>query len=185
MYEAISSKNKFPIDVENEKDKNGLRRFDLEYVDIGNPEEFIALDEIPSDPVDFCPFCGENISTCIPVREEAYKWQKRDYICGSFRRWFNVDENGNYANAPTPMFKFDPTNGQFYMHYRKGFGEGLIPIEYCIYCEEPLSQMVKKYGLPDVIAAHLDPSEWQGKYKICTKKKTLTENDQLPDELST
>ncbi|MDR1233045.1 MAG: hypothetical protein LBJ75_02180 [Puniceicoccales bacterium] len=86
----------------------------------------------------------------------------------------------HYPNmkSPTPMFKYEPRENQFYMHYRKGFGEGWIPITYCIYCGEPLSEMVEKYGIPKVIADRLDPSEWQGKYKLCTKKKVLTTNFQ-------
>jgi hypothetical protein len=44
--------------------------------------------------------------------------------------------------------------------------------------------MVEKYGIPEVITKRLNPSEWQGKYKVCTKKKVPTEKDQLPDELS-
>jgi hypothetical protein len=131
--------------------------------------------------MEFCPFCGKNISI---FREESRKWQKRNYICGSFLKWFGITKDGQQAVAPTPMFKYEPRENRFYMHYRKGFGEGWIPITYCIYCGEPLSEMVEKYGIPKVIADRLDPSELQGKYKLCTKKKVLTENDQLPDELS-
>jgi hypothetical protein len=180
MFMAISGRSwKIPIDLTLTED--GEYHFRMEYVDIGNVEEFIALDEIPSDPIDFCPFCGKNISI---FGEESYKWKKRDYVCGSFRRWFAVDKNGIHTNAPTSMFKYEPRENKFYMHYRKGSGEGWIPITYCIYCGEPLAEMVEKYGIPEVIADRLAPSEWHGKYKLCTKKKVLTESDQLPDELS-
>lgn len=181
MYGAVSSTNKIPINVEPEKDERGLYRFDMEFVDDWDPELMMRLEEIPRDVLDFCPFCGKNISI---FQEESCKWQRRDYICGSFRRWFAVDANGIYENAPTPMFKYDPGENQFYMHHRKGLGEGWIPVKYCIYCGEPLSEMVEKYGIPEVIANHLPPSTWQGKYKICTKKKIVTSKHQLPDELS-
>jgi hypothetical protein len=185
MYKAVSVTNEIPINVEQEKDERGLYRFDMEFVDDWDPEFMILLEEIPRDAVDFCPFCGTNISTCIVIlKEDSFKWRKRDYICGSFRRWFNVDKNGACECAPTSMFKYEPEENKFYMHYRKGFGEGWIPITYCIYCGEPLAQMVEKHGIPKVIADRLHPSRWQGKYKLCEKKKVLTENDQLPDELS-
>jgi hypothetical protein len=83
--------------------------------------------------------------------------------------------------APTPMFKFDPAENRFYMHYRRGFGNGWIPIKYCVYCGEPLSEMVEKHGLSKFIAAKLDPSEWKGKYKLCRGQRKMMDYSKLPN----
>jgi hypothetical protein len=182
MYEAILPTSVIPINVENKKNNHGLYRFDMEFVDINNQEECALLDEIPTEPIDFCPFCGKNIS--IFMAERSDRWKTRSFVCGSFRKWFGLNKDGKQAVAPTPMFRYEPKENQFYMHYRKGFGEGWIPITYCIYCGEPLAEMVEKYGIPAVIVQHLDPSEWKDKYKICYGEKKLTKDDQLPDWLS-
>jgi hypothetical protein len=184
MVSAISSKNKVPISAERCGDiGHEFYRFNLEFVDVYNPEEELKLyGEFVGDGLIFCPFCGKQLLPCGVNLSK--KWKARKHICEDFLGWFMKGSQFPNFKAPTPMFKYEPRENQFYMHYRKGFGEGWIPITYCIYCGEPLSEMVEKYDIPKVIADRLDPSEWQEKYKLCTKKKVLTENDQLPDELS-
>jgi hypothetical protein len=181
MRDAVSSRNKIPIHAEKcGKTSDEFFKFYLEFVDTYIPEWTVSLGETAEDSVLFCPFCGAQVFLC--KRKLSDKWKVRKCICEDFLEWFmKGDEHYPNFNAPTSMFKFVPEARQFYMHYRKGFGEGWIPITYCIYCGEPLAEMVAEYGIPSVIADRLDPSEWQGKYKICTKKKVLTENDQLPD----
>jgi hypothetical protein len=174
MWKAISSENEIPIFVEEFNNVRGkFFRFFLEFVDMYNVEQLAKYEEIDGDEISFCPFCGKQVDPYD--KDLSGKWKKRKYICQDFLEWFM--EGIHYLNmtAPTPMFKYDPRESQFYMHHRKGFGEGWIPIKYCIYCGEPLSEMVEKYGLSKFIAAKLDPSEWQEKYKLCRKEPEVTD----------
>jgi hypothetical protein len=156
MFSAISSKNKIPINIE----KCGnidyeFYRFDLEFVDMYDPEDELKLyGEISGDGLVFCPFCGKQILPC--GANLSKEWKTRECFCEDFLEWFMKGRRYPNIKAPTPMFKYELQENQFYMHYRKGFGEGWIPVKYCIYCGEPLSEMVEKYGIPKVIADRLN-----------------------------
>jgi hypothetical protein len=180
VFFAISSENKVPISAEMCGDiGRKFYRFNLEFVDDYNPEEELKLyGEFIGDDLIFCPFCGKQILPCdIDLFGE---WKKRQHMCESFLEWFMKGNRYPNMKTPTPMFKYEPTENQFYMHHRKGFGEGWIPIKYCIYCGEPLSEMVEKYGLSKFIAAKLDPSEWQGRHKLCRKEPKITDYSKFP-----
>lgn len=183
MYGAVSSRCEIPINIEKCGDVgNEFYRFDLEFVDTYIPEELVLLGEVAEDSVMFCPFCGRHIDSCELDLSE--KWEIRHCICEDFLEWFmKGDEYCPNFKAPTAMFKYEPMENQFYMHCRKGFGDGWIPITHCIYCGEVLSEMVEKYGIPEEIADKLDPAEWHGKYKLCNKKE-FPEDGQLSDKLS-
>jgi hypothetical protein len=77
-------------------------------------------------------------------------------LCDAFLAWFDKEE----VITPTRMFEYDHRHNQFYLHNRKGFGEGFTPVKYCIYCGEPLSEMIEKHGLPDNIKESLNTDEW-------------------------
>jgi hypothetical protein len=185
MRKAVSSENEVPISVKKFSNVRGkFLNFLLEFVDTYNAEKLAEYGEIAEDGISFCPFCGKQVD---PYEADlSGKWRKRKHMCESFLAWFM--EGGEYypnEKAPTPMFKYDPKENQFYMHHRKGFGEGWIPITYCIYCGEPLSEMVEKHGLSKFIAAKLDPSEWQGKYILCHKEPKVTDYAKISEFLQT
>lgn len=179
MWKAVSSENEVPISIEEFSNVRGeFLNFLLGFVDTYNAEELAERDEIAEDGISFCPFCGKQVD---PYEADlSGRWQKRKYMCESFLEWFMKGNRYPNMKAPTPMFKYDPKENQFYMHYRKGFGEGWIPVKYCIYCGEPLSEMVEKYGLSKFIAAKLDPSEWQSRYKLCRKEPKITDYSKFP-----
>jgi hypothetical protein len=159
MYNAVSLRNNIPIYVELCGDAGSeFYRFNLELVNFYRPEPQYddGSDEAAID-IDFCPFCGRQVFSCKV--DFTGKWKKEKNICEDFLWWFRKNVNGEFIAAPTPMFKYEPRENQFYMHYRKGFGEGWIPITYCIYCGEPLSEMVEKYGIPKVISDQLNHFE--------------------------
>jgi uncharacterized protein YwqG len=151
MWEALKKKNNLPINAQKEEPRQVF--YALEFVDL-YPCILNFDDEIGDESVDYCPFCGEKISTCRS--EKANRWKKRKTLCGGFLTWFNKKE----PKAPTRMFEYDHRHNQFYLHNRRGFGEGFIPVKYCIYCGEPLSEMIEKHGLPDIIKECLHTDEW-------------------------
>jgi hypothetical protein len=158
MYNAILLQSKNPINIKMYRDVNRkFSRFDLEFVDTYNPEEFALWEGIAEDSISFCPFCGKQVDPC--ELDLSKEWKTREYICEDFLEWFMKGRRYPNVKAPTPMFKYEASENQFYMHYRKGFGEGWIPITYCIYCGEPLSEMIEKYGIPKVISDRLNHFE--------------------------
>jgi hypothetical protein len=150
MWDAIKEKSKKPLNAEEEE--NGRLFYALEFADL-YPSSIHFDDEIGNESVQFCPFCGKKIS--VFKFERSGRWKRRKTLCGGFLTWF---EEG--LKAPTRMFEYDHRHNQFYLHNRKGFGEGFTPVKYCIYCGEPLSEMIGKYGLPDNIKESLHTDEW-------------------------
>jgi hypothetical protein len=155
IWKAISSENEIPIYAEKFSNaRGGFFRFCLEFVDTYNAEKLAEYGEIAEDDMSFCPFCGKQVSPCS--KDLSGEWKKHKCICEDFLEWFMGGIHYPNMKAPTPMFKYELQENQFYMHYRKEFGEGWIPVKYCIYCGEPLSEMVEKYGIPKVIADRLN-----------------------------
>ena len=63
------------------------------------------------------------------------------------------------------MIEYNHKNNSFYIRNRKGF-DGYTKINYCTICGENLSDMVAKYGLPEIIKQNLHSDEWWEKYGL-------------------
>jgi hypothetical protein len=154
MFDAICAVGIVPINVE--RIENNKLFFGLRFVDL-SPDSIVFEDGFEDDngddSIQFCPFCGKKVS--IFKGERSGRWKKRKTLCGSFLAWFN-----NEGKAPTRMFEYDHRNNQFYLHKRKGFGDGYIPVKYCIYCGEPFSEMISKHGIPEFIKNSLRTDDW-------------------------
>jgi hypothetical protein len=151
MWSVIKEKSKVPISAE--KEENDRLFYALEFVDrYSNSMHFD--DDIGDESIEYCPFCAKKISVFFKF-ERAGRWKRRKTLCGSFLTWFE-DEH----KSPTRMFEYDHRSNQFYLHNRRGFGEGFTPVKYCIYCGEPLSEMIEKHGLPNIIKDCLHTDEW-------------------------
>jgi hypothetical protein len=149
MWDAVGKKTRIPINVDHNR-----RFYCLEYATLC--QSVIELDdEIGDASIDYCPFCGRKIS--VHKYEKPNRWKNRKTLCGGVLSWF--DPNVEKV-APPRMFEYDHRHNQFYLHNRKGFGDGFTPVKYCIYCGEPLSEMIEKHGLPEVIKDCLHTDEW-------------------------
>lgn len=150
LWAAIKNTNEIPINLELGNFPCGIE------FNYSNELQEDYFKDLPYDMViDYCPFCGKKIS--VFKTERSGRWKKRKRLCEGIVSWFDVDKKqASQINA----FEYDHRNNQFYVHKRKGFGNGLIPIEYCICCGEPLSRMVELYGLPDSIKLSLHSDEW-------------------------
>ena len=154
MREALEEVGPIPINLDRGDWPSGIEcinHYDLK-LDFETDEEFWLLK--PYTIINnACPFCGKNISF-RRRRKRDPKYSKG--LCNGFLSWF--DRN----NSPymVGMVEYNHRNNQFYLHNRKGLGEGYIPINYCTLCGEPLSEMVSKYGLPDEIKSCLHSDEW-------------------------
>jgi hypothetical protein len=154
MWNAVNGRNKIPINLDENELPCGIEFVDVDlYLGFfGSEREYLKTFPY-QDMVEFCPFCGKKIY--VIKRHRSGRWVEKT-LCGGFLAWFNKDE----VKAPTRMFEYDHRNNQFYLHNRRGFGEGFTPVKYCIYCGEPLSEMIEKHGLPNLIKNCLHTDEW-------------------------
>jgi hypothetical protein len=157
MQYSVQGRNEIPINVDKD---NVFFCCGLEFIEEDPYREFFKsnteyLEVFPYDEIiKYCPFCGKKVFICKFIR--AGRWKKRKTLCDGFSAWFNQKE----LKAPTRMFEYDHRNNQFYLHNRRGFGEGFTLVKYCIYCGEPLSEMIEKHGLPDTIKDSFHTDEW-------------------------
>lgn len=146
MEQAIATKGQVPINFVEEDGSYGV-----EYI-CRDSSIWSLLNEPYDALIAFCPFCGKNISVIKVYPPEPL--EGRSNLCGGFLSWFG-------KGVPEPrLFEYNHTNNQFYMHSRRNFGDKFIPISYCIYCGEPLSEMVDKYGIPAEISNNMRTDEW-------------------------
>lgn len=150
MMEAVSSINEIPINAE--PMDNGKIYYAIERYTPFNPDVELIEENLFSS-IQFCPFCGKKVS--IFPRERSGNWKHRKrlcfgfLLCGIVRRKEQVE-----------MIEYDHRNNQLYLHKRRGFGDGLIPITYCIFCGENVGDMISKYGIPNEMKECLHPDEW-------------------------
>lgn len=151
MREAIRFKGAIPINIDQRGWPYGIEFYFNEKCDF--------LDEDPYDIIiHWCPFCGKNLSD-TRRRRRSEKYSKG--LCQSMEGWF-VDGDFPFQKG---MIEYNHKNNSFYIRNRKGF-DGYTKINYCTICGENLSDMVAKYGLPEIIKQNLHSDEWWEKYGL-------------------
>ena len=88
--------------------------------DFATEEEFLEV--VPYSIINnWCPFCGKNVSGDRRRRRDP---KYSHDLCGGFMFWFDPND----LSRECGMIEYDHRNNQFYLHNRKGFGEGYTAI---------------------------------------------------------